>query len=251
MIGCKKVIYNDYLEEWKNNALLIAKAIDIDVDEYIVGDVDATVLALKEKNIECDLITSRNVIEHIYKLDYFYKVVHEHQPKAIIYSSTTANFINPAMNLQHVLLHRKIEKTYSKFRSKIIEDFTAAFSKEEVATLAKQTRGYNITDLHNAIAAYVSSGKKPVKGAFYTNTCHPNSGVWAENILPMHIHRRMIQASGMKAVFQPGFWDTHYRFSPKNFMGKIFNGIIMKTNTIGYLLTPFIYVIALPKKTVG
>ncbi len=42
MIGCKKVIYNDYLEDWRNSALLIASAIGIHMDEYILGDVKDT-----------------------------------------------------------------------------------------------------------------------------------------------------------------------------------------------------------------
>ena len=105
MIGCKQVIHNDILEEWKNNAQLLAQAIHIDVDEYIVGNIEDTLKVLEEKKIVCDIITSRNVVEHIYKLDEYYKLIHQYQPKAIIYSSTTANFNNPAMNLQHVLLH--------------------------------------------------------------------------------------------------------------------------------------------------
>ena len=58
--------------------------------EYIVGDIDDTLSALNHKNIQCDIITSRNVIEHIYKLDDFYDAIAHAQPEAWIYSSTTA-----------------------------------------------------------------------------------------------------------------------------------------------------------------
>src|SRR5688500_16731849 len=42
MIGCKTVIYNDFLEEWRFSAYKIAGALQIDIDEYILGDIDDT-----------------------------------------------------------------------------------------------------------------------------------------------------------------------------------------------------------------
>ncbi|HTE28298.1 methyltransferase domain-containing protein, partial [Flavitalea sp.] len=107
MIGCKTVIYNDHLEDWKTSALLIAKAIGVNIDEYIVGDIQDTLEILDKKNIQCDIITSRNVIEHIYKLDTFFNTVYSYQPGALIYSSTTANYHNPASHIKHILWHRK------------------------------------------------------------------------------------------------------------------------------------------------
>src|SRR5688500_9314795 len=40
MIGCRTVIYNDHLEDWKTSAQKIAEAIGIKIDEYITGDID-------------------------------------------------------------------------------------------------------------------------------------------------------------------------------------------------------------------
>src|SRR5687768_8337804 len=54
MIGCRTVIYNDHLEDWKTSALLIAAAIGIEIDEYVVGDIDVTLATLDKKNIQCD-----------------------------------------------------------------------------------------------------------------------------------------------------------------------------------------------------
>jgi 2-polyprenyl-3-methyl-5-hydroxy-6-metoxy-1,4-benzoquinol methylase len=120
MIGCKKVIYNDLLEDWKNSARLIAEAIGIQMDEYIVGDIDDTLKVLNQKNIQCDIITSRNVIEHIYKLDTFYHAIASAQPTSWIYSSTTANYYNPATLIQHRRLHLRLEKIYLPEREKMI-----------------------------------------------------------------------------------------------------------------------------------
>jgi len=247
MIGCKKVLYNDLLEHWKDHAFLIAQAINIDLDEWIVGDIETTLQILQHKQIECDIITSRNVIEHIYKLDVFYKTVHHWQPNALVYSSTTANFYNPAMNIKHVLLHKRIEKVYLQKRIQLITAHNPQLNSGQVEQLAKQTKGYNVADLYAAVDAFVSKGTPPVKGYYYTNTCEPDWGIWAENILPFGIHKKMIRAGNMQAGFRPGFWDTHYSKPWKNVLSRGLNSLIRGLPFTGYLLAPFIYVIALPE----
>jgi hypothetical protein len=248
MIGCKKVIYNDLLEEWKQNALLIAKAIDIDVDEYIVGDIEETLKILQEKAIVCDIITSRNVIEHIYKLDEFYKIIYNYQSNSIVYSSTTANFNNPAMNLKHVLYHNKVEKIYLRQRIDFLQDQFKQLDSNAVKKLAEATRGYEKSELTKAINSFIAKGALPTKNYYYTNTCNINYGVWAENLLPFRIHKKMINAGNKECIIKPGFWDTHYAKPWKNKMGTFLNTIIYSNESLGFLLAPFIYIIALPKQ---
>ena len=247
MIGCKKVVYNDILEEWKQNALLIAEAIHQDVDEYIVGNIDETLVVLEEKGIVCDIITSRNVIEHIYKLDAFYSVINKHQPKAIVYSSTTANFNNPAMNLQHIIHHKKTEKVYLQQRIDFIKKNFTQLSEDKLTKIAIGTRGYEKSELIDAVNEFIKTGNLPSKNYHYTNTCDMNYGVWAENLIPFSIHEAMVEVSGRKCIIEPGFWDSHYSKTWKNKMGNIFNSIIASNKSIGFLLAPFIYIIALPQ----
>jgi len=247
MIGCKQVIYNDILEDWKRNALLIAEAIHKDVDEYIVGNIEETLIVLEKKNIVCDIITSRNVIEHIYKLDDYYKTINSYQPKAIIYSSTTANFNNPAMNLQHVFLHRRHEKVFLQQRIDFIKNQYSQFSEKVIRKLAINTRGYEKNELLGVLNKYCLNGEFPKKNYSYTNTCDMNYGVWAENLLKFEIHKKMIESNGRVCRINPGFWDTHYQKPWKNKMGSIFNSLIALNTFLGFLLAPFIYVIALPQ----
>ncbi len=248
MIGCKKVIYNDILEEWKQNALLIANAIHQDVDEYIVGNINQTLEVLAAKGIVCDIITSRNVIEHIYRLNDFYKIIDQYQPQAIVYSSTTANFNNPAMNLQHVLLHRRIEKIYLQQRVELIKQKFPELNDTSIHKLSIATRGYEKSEMIAAIDKYINTGSVPAKNYYYTNTCDMNYGVWAENLLPFHIHKAMVAESGRVGIIKPGFWDTHYQKPWKSWMGAVFNSTIKFHKYSGFLLAPFIYVIALPKR---
>lgn len=250
MIGCKTVIYNDHLEDWKKSAWLIAEAIGIEIDEYIVGDITETLQALDQKKLECDIITSRNVIEHIYKLDTFFKTIHSYQPTALVYSSTTANYHNPASHLKHVLWHRKWEKYFLPIREKLITERIPGISQPELGRLTKATRGLALQDFEDAIAEYRQSRTLPDPSIHGTNTVESTSGVWFEHLLPFSSYRQLISSSGYDLYFEPGFWDTHNNNKAKNLIGKVLNPIVRFTGHGGIRLAPFIYVIAVPKSNV-
>ena len=247
MIGCKKVIYNDYLEDWRNSALLIAKAIGIHMDEYILGDIEETLKTLDQKNIQCDIIASRNVIEHIYKLDAFYLTIANAQPKAVVYSSTTANYKNPATRIQHRGLHLKWEKLYLPRREKMILQTAPALDKSRAHQLALHTKGLAGSDIDHAIENYLRSGKLPDPTPHRTNTCDPTTGAWVEHLLKFDEYRHLL-GNRYEVSFEPGFWDTHYQNPLMNMMGKLLNGLIRMNKTMGFFLASFIYVVANPKK---
>ena len=246
MIGCKKMIYNDFLSDWQVSAKKIADALNIEIDEYIVGDIDATIRALQEKQISCDIILSRNVIEHIYKLDDFYASIHSGQPRALVYSSTTANYFNPATHLQHVRWHRKWEKVYYVQRLELIKQQLTWIDESELTLLATATRGLAGTDLQDAIDKYDHTKFLPDPNEHYTNTCTPDQGIWVEHLLTFKEYRKLIGRTNYAVTFLPGFWDTNYQARWKNVFARLFNAIIKLVGRAGFLLAPFIYVIAEP-----
>lgn len=247
LIGCKKVVYNDHLEDWRKSAQLIAESIDIYIDEYIVGDIEDCLNRLDQLNIKCDIIASRNVIEHIYKLDIFYGAVRKRQPQAIIYSSTTANKFNPAAVIKHILWHRKWEKVFKGKRIVSIERQAPGLTPAKKLALAKATRGLAVDDLHNVIEKYRKTGELPDPRIYGSNTCDPSNGVWSEHLLNAYQYRQLINENNYHVSFAPGFWDTHYSKSYKNILGNSFNKIISKGGTGAMRFAPFIYVIAIPK----
>ena len=244
LIGCK-VVYNDLLEDWKISAALIADACSVTIDEYIVGDIEVTLRVLATKNIACNIITSRNVIEHIYKLEDFYDSIHTQQPNAAVYSSTTANYYNPAAHLQHIRWHRKCERRYVKERAVMIRQSLPAITATDEKKLAHATRGLAGKELQQAISNF-PKGILPVPTKYYTNTCDPSNGVWAEHLLTFQQYRQAINENHYQITFQPGFWDTHYAGSVKSAMGRTFNRIINTGGSKAFRLAPFIYVIAEP-----
>lgn len=246
-INCRKVIYNDHLEDWKTSAQLIAEAIGVHIDEYIVGDIEDSLNKLDELHIQCDIITSRNVIEHIYKLEVFYKAAHDRQPHALVYSSTTANKNNPASVIKHILWHRKWEKVFRGKRMVTIERQAPGLSVSKKKTLAKATRGLGAEDFENAIEEYRRTGKIPDPRPHNTNTCDPANGVWAEHLLSTEEYRKFINESRYNISFAPGFWDTHYDKPYMNTVGRTMNRVIAKGGDNAMRVAPFIYVIASPR----
>lgn len=248
MIGCKKVIYSDHLEDWKISAELIANAIGVTIDHYIVGDIDACLDQLDQLNIQCDIITSRNVVEHIYSLDKFFSSLYKKQPGAIIFSSTTANKKNPAAAIKHRLWHRKWEKIYRGKRLVAIERQSPGIAVFRKQKLASATRGLAVAELENAINDFRKTGRLPDPNRFGSNTCDPSNGVWAENLLSLSTYRQLINESRYMVSFAPGFWDTHYKIQYLNRAAHFFNRIISRGGIIAMMLAPFIYIIARPKK---
>lgn len=243
-IGCKKVVYNDIIPEVKNAGELVAKALGIKIDEYILGDHISTLEQLKEKNIECDIVLSRNVIEHIYDLKDYYAAMMKYLPNALHFSSTSANYHNPITLYMHKKMHRKVENEYIKDRIKYINEHFPEITENEIHKIASQIRGLAGKDIHLAIENYKKDGKLPDPSIHGTNTCEHIHGIWAEHIIPESEYKRLLEPLGYYVEIIPGFWDTHYSKGYKNLVGTFFNSLSkFFGKSFGMKTSAFIYVI--------
>ena len=246
LTGCKKVIYSDHLDDWRKSAEIIANATGIEINSYLVNDYRECLEELKRQEIHCDIIASRNVVEHIYNLSDFFKAVHDYQPAALIFSSTTANIKNPGSVLRHRMIHKRWEKEYLPLRRKIIAEIAPNLNESEYNILAEKTRGLAMQDLKAAVENFIKDKSIPDPSKFRTNTCQPENGLWAENLLSFEEYIKYINPAIYKISFQPGFWDTHYSKTWKNIVGKTFNTIKNLGRTAAFAVAPFIYIIAEP-----
>lgn len=248
MIGCKTVIYNDILEDMTEAAEIICRYLQVPVDLFIAGDHRETLHLLKEKNMACDIILSRNVVEHIYNLKEFYSDMARYQPEALLYFSTTANYYNPAMLWYHKWVHKQFEKKFLPKRKAIIRQRLPGITDKDLTRLARATRGLAMEDLNRAIADFGTSRSLPDASVHYTNTCDPENGVWAEHILTKNDYQDIIRPLGYRLEIIPAFWDTHYRSGLKSGIGKTMNYLTrMLGKEKGLITTAFIYIIAEPK----
>jgi 2-polyprenyl-3-methyl-5-hydroxy-6-metoxy-1,4-benzoquinol methylase len=245
MIGCKMAIYNDIVEDLTKASKITGDFLNIDVDLYITADHRGTIEQLNQKGISCDIIVSRNVVEHIYDLGNFYRDMAKGQPDALLYFSTTANYQNPAMLWYHKKMHKAYEQEYRPKREKIIHNIMPALTGSELDKVTTATRGLAAEDLVMAVKQYQEKGTLPDPSIFYTNTCAPETGIWAENILPIQDYQKIIETKGYKLSILPAFWDTHYSSGIKNIFAKTMNVITRMLGDKGGLrTTAFIYIIA-------
>lgn len=241
-IGVKQVIYNDYLPGFTNGAMVIDKALGIKMDVYVTGDVDVTCEVLKEKNIELDLVLSRNVIEHIYNLQCYFETLHRHQPKAILYNSTTANWRNPAAHIQHVLIHKKNKPVMVAEKKEYILKNLKGISEADATSLATNLISIGSTDFTNFVKSYTAGKPTPQKD--YTNICNLD-GTWCEHLIPYKQYIKF--AHNYNVQFLPGIWDVNYSSVLKRTLGKILNFATKILGKNGVYTSSYFYVVCLPK----
>ena len=245
MLDFKKVVYNDYLPDWKQTAQTICTALQINIDDFVVGDIDAVMQHAAANNIQYQVIASRNVIEHIYSLPQLYAAIYKHNPAAVTYSTTTANFHNPVMRWYHIYIHKTADKKYyqQQRREEIVKLFPS-ISENKLATFIKLTRGKGQQDFLDAVNNLNNNKSVVVDKTLRSNTCDCLNGVWCEHLLTKNEYGKIIVNAGFKMNYQPGYWDTHYKWVAMNWAAKIFNKLILALDNKGILLSPFVNVTA-------
>jgi 2-polyprenyl-3-methyl-5-hydroxy-6-metoxy-1,4-benzoquinol methylase len=245
LVGFKKVYFNDYFPQWAGYAKTICDKLDTSIDDYISGDIDAVIAYAKANHVHFDIVASRNVVEHIYKLRDFYTKLSQSGITGLCYATTTANFHNPAMRLKHYWYHYKTEKNlFIKQRADHIRQLVPAVNASDLKQLIELTRGRAFADFTNAIDLYFK--KQPICNVEFlrTNTCDCTTGVWAENLITRSNYTDIIQQAGFKAEYTAGFWDTHYKSKIVNLITGILNRIIKITGKKGYWFAPFVNITA-------
>ena len=245
MMNFKKIVYNDYLPDWRDTAASICNALKINIDGYITGDIDAVLNYGVSEGFVFDIIASRNVIEHIYSLPFFFEEIYLHNPTTVIFSTTSANFHNPAMRLKHYLLHKKIERTqYLPYRKKILQQEWPEITDKQLAQLGTITRGKAKKDFLTAIADYKNVRPVTVVPFLRSNTCLPDSGYWCEHLLPKSAYKTIINKAGFSMEYTAGYWDTNYASPLMNLLGKFLNNLIGLFGKKGYFFSPFVNIVA-------
>jgi 2-polyprenyl-3-methyl-5-hydroxy-6-metoxy-1,4-benzoquinol methylase len=245
LAGFKKVYFNDYFPQWAGYAKMICDKLEITIDDYISGDIDAVIGYGKLNNIHFDILASRNVVEHIYKLRDFYTKLSQSGITSLCYATTTANYHNLAMRLKHYRHHYQVEKTmYKKQRADYIKELVPAINDTDLNALVKLTRGRAFADFSNAIDYYFEKQPIPEVEFLRTNTCDCKTGVWAENLITRINYFSIIQQPGFTVDYSAGFWDTHYKYGILNIITGILNRLIKITGKKGYWFAPFVNITA-------
>ncbi len=246
LTGFKKVYFNDYFPQWAGYAGIICNKLEIHIDGFISGDIDAVIEYGNANKIIFDILASRNVVEHIYDLRSFYSKLYQSNLTTICYATTTANYHNIAMRLKHYRYHHKVERdTYKKQREDYIMELVPGISTNDLLQLVKLTRGRAFADFTNTLDLYFTKKRIPPVEFLGTNTCDCKTGVWAEHLITRGDYFNIIQNAGFSAEFTAGFWDTNYKYTILNLITGLLNIIIKISGTKGYWFAPFVNIVAL------
>ncbi|MDB5277685.1 MAG: class SAM-dependent methyltransferase [Ferruginibacter sp.] len=254
--GFKKVFVNDIDEKFVHAARRLAEQLEIKMDGYIPGDINA--VKAHFKNEAPDAVAGTDVIEHIYSLEEFFACIQQMNQLMITVFTTAsnpANFlkVNSLKKLQlkdeleggtpddDVLFGETALQPFIKIREAIIGKYSSGLNCVIVKELAKATRGKNELDIAGAVKEFSVSGKMPLPPTG-TNTCNPISGSWTERILSLEEYTRIYNAFGFSIQFYNGFYNV-YDGGIKKYLKKMLNAAIA---IAGNTIAPYIVIVGYP-----
>ncbi len=255
-VGFGKVIYNDIYDISCKDAETIAIKALAQANDYVCGDINALQTFFKSNNQYCDIIVSRNVIEHIYSLENYFKVLSDFQKQELtLFFATTANIKNPLTVWYTQRIQRMLEfkgmttkwgkerdslKPYLLSRKEIIKAQFTHLSASETDQLAIETRGLIKEEIIEFTKDFINSGtlkKSLISGC---NTCDPNTGNWAEHLVAIEKYNELFVKNGFDFKVVNGFYNTNYSKKWLNLITPLVNICIKIFGSNGIYLAPFI-----------
>ena len=239
--GFKKVYYIDIFKPVYVDSQRIGHILGMPADQYIHGDIDDLVPIANDANA----LISRDVVEHIYDLDHFFRKCRQMTDCVYMAHNTSANIYNILLKSYFNKIHLKAEfeiiretskiksgeseTGYLEARKRIIANNFPLLSTEMVGNLATRTRGLNRNDIIKATNAAINEGVELPAILHPTNTCEPETGNWAERLLTFEEYRSF--AKGYSVSFAPGPYNVLRSPGIKRYLLSILNIITIK---LGY-----------------
>ena len=255
-VGFGKVFYNDIYDVSCKDAETIAIKALAQADDYVCGDINAIKNYFEKSNQSCDIIVSRNVIEHIYNLDHYFSELAKIPNQGMtLFFATTANIKNPltvwyTQRIQKMLefkgmttkwgKERDSLKPYLQSRKEIIKAHFSGLTQNQIEILASETRGLIKDEIISFTRDFINSGtlKKLVISGF--NTCDPYTGNWAEHLVELEKYNDLFIKNGFSFSVINGFYNTNYNKKWLNLITPIVNVFIKIAGRNGIYLAPFI-----------
>jgi hypothetical protein len=199
-----KVVYSDIFEQSAIDAKKIASKLNLESDFYIVGDIHEIVKFSDETLLKFNIMTSYDVLEHIYNIEDFIKnLKFIFDSKFSFVMGSGANPLNPLISIRLRKLHLYFENhdrevvfgrkstdttmSLRKQRELIIKDYyfkNEVIPKEdELEFLIRNTRGLIDKDIEMYLSDYLASGIFGYSPDDPTNTCDAFTGNWFERLM--------------------------------------------------------------------
>lgn len=220
---------NDLFESFENNIIELYDFLEIvPKPEYICGEAKDIVQYFASNKKTLDLILSRNVIEHIYDYKAHLQDVKNipFEEKLVILDSTTANYANPLVFLQHKIIHFQNRAIVDNLKKSYIRDYLPSIEESQLNFLVKKLRNIAKDDLRKQLDLYQATGKISHKIEFGdTNICEPKYGCWTERIEPFSFYKKIFNDLNIEFKYNSGDWITNYTFIGFNLLFHFINTI--------------------------
>ena len=222
-IGIKTVVYDDIDNNTCRDAQVIGKGVGIPADYYNCGDIDDLIDFLSANNLDCDVLVSYDVLEHIYDIEsYLRKLKFLSKRSLRLVMCSGANQYNPYIKHSIVKLQNKLEyhgrigeivtrendcrKSFYESRIDIIRNNSPQLDNKTLALLAQRTRGMRVDDILNVISNHKTYNAIPVGIEHQSNTCDPYSGNWEEHLMDPYNLKSILKAEGFQVKLLSGLW---------------------------------------------
>lgn len=244
--GIGRVIYNDIYEISCADVKEIARATQININDYVTGDICELVAYIEKNACPVDAIASFDVIEHIYDVDGYLRKLHllSNRSFRVVFSSG-ANARNPLLSHNFKKLHLKYEYEDRKYkygdkmrdtlhsflnlRKEIITGYAPELTSEVVTNIARITRGLIKADIEKYVNEYRQNGSISYHPNHPTNTCDPYTGNWQEQFLETERLEKILEEEGFEVKTLSGYY-----LSSTNFFMKYLRDILNLTiRTLG------------------
>jgi len=261
-IGFKTVIYNDIYATSVNDTRIISDGLNIHVDHFVEGDVDAFIEQVDLLNLQPDVICSFDVLEHIYDWKTWIDTILKISNPFILIFMTSANGSNPFINrrlkriqiqaeyegFEHTESWKEIDisNSYLAERKKIISNAFPEIEKKDLEMLAVKTRGLKKDDIENLVVQFIKTGQIHYTIDHPTNTCDPYTGNWTEHIINIDELKRFVKAKNIETDVT----NTSYGYGnsfPQNIIKFCLNVFIKILGKHNLMLSP-VYVLEIYKQ---
>ena len=242
MLGFK-VIYCDNNPLSVQTITKLKSVLEIGPDHIVEGSSDELLAYCTSNKIKPNYLIATDLIEHIYDLDIFFSNLYQINPGFKMIFTTYANPSNPKTVRKLRKLMTEVEKNmFLPMREDFIRENYQGLSSDEIANLAKSSRGLMYKDISNFVDNYVETKQISTICIDKYNTCDPQSGSWIERILTLKEYRRIINKNGFRAEFKRGYYAENRKSPLKSFITKGINKIIKYTGFAGRIFTPFLII---------
>lgn len=256
--GVKYVFASDVNSDFIEAAKKLSHQLNIEIDGWIIGNENALIDYFADTKI--DVVVGTDVIEHIYNLDHFFKVLLQLNSSIISVFTTASvaeNFFK-SRKLKQLQIKDELEdsnafqasynnefagQSFLEIRKKIIAAYHPALAENEIEKLAIATRGLIKNDIELVVNNYLVNHKIPNTILHATNTCDPITGSWTERLLTVNEYRKIYLASNMQLSVFNGFYNVCEGATLSKAVKTILNFYLKKFPSWGIKLSPIIFLV--------